>query len=119
MALFGWLAGCQPAVLFSHIISTPTTSQPTVFFSHNKSAPATSQPNEAVACIWVERFGERVALSSRDKGKLVGPCASIINVCLRQAGHELDLALANSVTMCIIFILPNFIVMYIMFLVLK
>jgi hypothetical protein len=51
--------------------------------------------------------------------KLVGPCASIINVCLRQAGHELDLALANSVTMCIIFILPNFIVMYIMFLVLN
>jgi hypothetical protein len=46
MASFGWLAASQPAVFFSHIISTPATSQPTVFFSHNKSAPATSQPNE-------------------------------------------------------------------------
>jgi hypothetical protein len=53
------LAGCQPAVLFSHIISAqyfslttnqhqpPATSQPAVFFSHNKSAPATThQPAE-------------------------------------------------------------------------
>jgi hypothetical protein len=41
------LAGSQPAVFFSHIISAPATSQSTVFFSHNKSAPATRQPNEA------------------------------------------------------------------------
>jgi hypothetical protein len=40
MALFGWLAGCQPAVLFSHINSAPAISrQPasSIFLSHQFS----------------------------------------------------------------------------------
>jgi hypothetical protein len=43
-ALFVWLVGDQPAVLFSQ--NKPAISnQPTVLFSQNKSAPATSQTN--------------------------------------------------------------------------
>jgi hypothetical protein len=43
-ALFVWLIGYQPAVLFSHNKSA-TINQPTELFSQNKSAPATSRTN--------------------------------------------------------------------------
>jgi hypothetical protein len=47
-ALFAWLIGHQPAVLFSQ--TKPATNNPTaVLFSQNKPAPAVShQPNEQV-----------------------------------------------------------------------
>jgi hypothetical protein len=48
-ASFGWLAGCQPAVLFSHTNSAPATSHQQYFsLTTNQHQPtAISQPNEA------------------------------------------------------------------------
>jgi hypothetical protein len=51
LALFVWLIGHQPKVLFSQNKSV-SINQPVILFSHNKPAPAIShQPNEHVVCL--------------------------------------------------------------------
>jgi hypothetical protein len=47
MALFGWLAPGQPAVLFSHTNSAPASQQYFSLTKNQHQPAATSQPNEA------------------------------------------------------------------------